>query len=56
MRKPRDNVRLQHYAFSKKFSLKFKPPKGGRAGFSPPHTLPAYLLLRSLEVTFSKVP
>lgn len=55
MRKSRANVRLHHYIFSQKFSFKFKPPKGGRAGFSSSHTLPAYLL-RSLEVRFSKVP
>lgn len=48
-----DNVRIQHYTFRKKFSFKFKPPKRGKADFSSPHTLPAYLLLRSLEVIFS---
>jgi len=55
MRKPRDNVRLQHYIFSQKSSFKFKLPKEGSSDFSSPRTLPAYLL-GSLEVRFSEVP
>lgn len=44
MRKPRDNVRLQHKICCQNFSFKFKTPKGCRDGFSSPHLLTPYLL------------